>query len=208
MPGRRGLGRQAPPAHHTRRGLERQGHGLLRRCGLDRAGFRSGRRHVAALSLRREGAHEDEDDGAGDALAPHLQRAVDVILDARRRDDAVLAAATQFDAFVAAALKAAQNCDGVVVEVGLGGRRDSTNFLQAPITALVSAESRAHGGARRPLEDDAEKEAFDEGRRAGARRFEQGAARKGVEIALQTRRHAAGATAGEDRAMEGSRRGL
>ena len=59
---------------------------------------------------------------AGDALAPHLQRAVDVILDARRRNDAVLAAATQFDAFVAAALKAAQNCDAVVV-VGLGGKR-------------------------------------------------------------------------------------
>ena len=77
---------------------------------------------------------------AGDALAPHLQRAVDVILEARRRNDAVLGAATQFDAFVAAALKAAQKCDAVVVEVGLGGRRDSTNFLQAPITALVSVE--------------------------------------------------------------------
>ena len=77
---------------------------------------------------------------AGDALAPHLQRAVEVILDARRREDAVLAAATQFDAFVAAALKAAQKCDAVVVEVGLGGKRDSTNFLQAPITALVSVE--------------------------------------------------------------------
>ena len=77
---------------------------------------------------------------AGDALAPHLQRAVDVILDARRRNDAVLGAATQFDAFVAAALKAAQKCDAVVVEVGLGGKRDSTNFLQAPITALVSVE--------------------------------------------------------------------
>ena len=77
---------------------------------------------------------------AGDALAPHLQRAVDVILDARRNNDAVLGAATQFDAFVAAALKAAQKCDAVVVEVGLGGKRDSTNFLQAPITALVSVE--------------------------------------------------------------------
>ena len=108
-------------------------------AALERAGFRVGvvtSPHTYHFGERlRIGMRP-----AGDALAPHLQRAVDVILDARRRDDAVLGAATQFDAFVAAALKAAQKCDAVVVEVGLGGKRDSTNFLQAPITALVSVE--------------------------------------------------------------------
>jgi len=78
---------------------------------------------------------------AGDELAPHLQRAVEVILDARRADtNAALASATQFDASVAASLRAAHNCDALVVEVGLGGARDSTNFLRAPVTALVSVE--------------------------------------------------------------------
>ena len=108
-------------------------------AALERAGFRVGvvtSPHTYHFGERlRIGMRP-----AGDALAPHLQRAVDVILEARRREDAVLAAATQFDAFVAAALKAAQKCDAVVVEVGLGGKRDSTNFLQAPITALVSVE--------------------------------------------------------------------
>ena len=108
-------------------------------AALERAGFRVGvvtSPHTYHFGERlRIGMRP-----AGDALAPHLQRAVDLILEARRREDAVLAAATQFDAFVAAALKAAQKCDAVVVEVGLGGRRDSTNFLQAPITALVSVE--------------------------------------------------------------------
>ena len=108
-------------------------------AALERAGFRVGvvtSPHTYHFGERlRIGMRP-----AGDALAPHLQRAVDVILDARRRNDAVLGAATQFDAFVAAALKASQKCDAVVVEVGLGGKRDSTNFLQAPITALVSVE--------------------------------------------------------------------
>ena len=108
-------------------------------AALERAGFRVGvvtSPHAHHFGERlRIGMRP-----AGDALAPHLQRAVDVILEARRRNDAVLGAATQFDAFVAAALKASQKCDAVVVEVGLGGRRDSTNFLQAPITALVSVE--------------------------------------------------------------------
>ena len=108
-------------------------------AALERAGFRVGvvtSPHTYHFGERlRIGMRP-----AGDALAPHLQRAVDVILEARRCNDAVLGAATQFDAFVAAALKASQSCDAVVVEVGLGGRRDSTNFLQAPITALVSVE--------------------------------------------------------------------
>ena len=108
-------------------------------AALERAGFRVGMitsPHTYHFGERlRIGMRP-----AGDALAPHLQRAVDVILDARRREDAVLGAATQFDAFIAAALKASQKCDAVVVEVGLGGRRDSTNFLKAPITALVSVE--------------------------------------------------------------------
>ena len=108
-------------------------------AALERAGFRVGvvtSPHAHHFGERlRIGMRP-----AGAALAPHLQRAVDVILDARRNNDAVLGAATQFDAFVAAALKASQRCDAVVVEVGLGGLRDSTNFLQAPIAALVSVE--------------------------------------------------------------------
>ena len=108
-------------------------------AALERAGFRVGvvtSPHAHHFGERlRIGMRP-----AGDALAPHLQRAVDVILDARRRNDAVLGAATQFDAFVAAALKASQKCDAVVVECGLGGRRDSTNFLAADVAALTSVE--------------------------------------------------------------------
>ena len=168
-------------------------------AALERAGFRVGvvtSPHTYHFGERlRIGMRP-----AGDALAPHLQRAVDVILEARRREDAVLAAATQFDAFVAAALKAAQKCDAVVVEVGLGGKRDSTNFLQAPITALVSVE-REHtevlGDSLRGIA--AEKAGIctkdgvlvlgDLGRAPRE---------KALEIARKTRRHAAGAKAGED----------
>ncbi|KAJ8608714.1 hypothetical protein CTAYLR_009653, partial [Chrysophaeum taylorii] len=48
--------------------------------------------------------------------------------------------ATWFDVFVAASLHAARHCDWAVIECGLGGRRDSTNVLDAEVCALTSVE--------------------------------------------------------------------
>lgn len=67
-----------------------------------------------------------------ETLADSLERSLD---EASRE-------ASWFDVFVAASLDVAarSRCDYAVVECGLGGRLDSTNFLGAKIAALTSVE--------------------------------------------------------------------
>lgn len=111
----------------------------LLEASLHQAGLRVGRYaspHVHSIceriSLRRK-------DVAEDRLMEALERVLDV------RDQASLAgtpasAATWFDVFTAAAftLFALDKLDWVVVEVGLGGRLDSTNVLDGKVCVVTN----------------------------------------------------------------------
>lgn len=106
-------------------------------AGLDAAGYRVcviTSPHVDSLAERvlvgrgLQRINEDE-------LASHLE----VVLAAA--EAAPKLAVTWFDVLIAASLYAASHnkCDWAVVECGLGGRTDSTNFIGAEIAALTSA---------------------------------------------------------------------
>lgn len=53
---------------------------------------------------------------------------------------------TEFEFITAAALKyfADKNCDVVVLEVGLGGRLDSTNIIKTPLVTAIMSISLDH----------------------------------------------------------------
>ena len=87
--------------------------------------------------LRVDGAEVE-----GGALAARVAEAADAVAEARATDVMPLAAATWFDCFTAAAVATAFDlrCDALVVECGLGGLRDSTNFLAAPVSVVASVE--------------------------------------------------------------------
>ena len=117
-------------------------------AGLEASGRRVGlitSPHASRVTERvRVGSGRGLVEVGDDELAVCLERAADAVEAARREPYAAspLANATWFDVFTAAALKCVSSlkCDAVVVECGLGGARDSTNFLDAPLAAVTSVE--------------------------------------------------------------------
>ncbi|KAJ1457498.1 Mur ligase [Pelagophyceae sp. CCMP2097] len=108
-------------------------------CALLGAALRSAGRHVGVITsphveciterVRIDGVNVDKE---------KLAEAIDSALEARVRGD--VGSATWFDVFTAGALHLVRRCDYAVVECGLGGRRDSTNLLRAPVAVLTSVE--------------------------------------------------------------------
>lgn len=110
-------------------------------AALARAGLRAGRYaspHVERLTERvsLDGREIDEA-----ALAPALNRALDAY-EAARAAGTPAADATWFDLLTAAAfvIFAETNREWAVVEVGLGGRLDSTNIVDGEIAIVTNIE--------------------------------------------------------------------
>jgi len=114
-------------------------------AGLERAGYGVGlvtSPHAFSVTERvRRGDGRGLREADATKLGAQISAAAAAVERARRVSPrSPLARATWFDAFTAAALATLRDCDAVVVECGLGGRRDSTNFLQADVAALTSVE--------------------------------------------------------------------
>lgn len=109
--------------------------------GLLGAGLRVGRYsspHVERVNERVEiGGREVSDE----VLAEGLTRALDA-LEAGRSESGAAAEATWFDVLTAAAIRilARARVEWAVVEVGLGGRLDSTNALEAELAVVTNVE--------------------------------------------------------------------
>lgn len=110
-------------------------------AGLGAAGVRVGRYaspHVERVTERVQVAGRDAGD---DDLADGLERALAACADAEAAGSAA-AAATWFDLLTAAAfcVFAEADLEWVVVEVGLGGRLDSTNVVNGEVAVVTRIE--------------------------------------------------------------------
>jgi dihydrofolate synthase/folylpolyglutamate synthase len=110
-------------------------------AALFQAGHRVGRYSSPHLQHVTERVSINQSTISESDLALHLTVALSAFEDARRRNTAA-AAATWFDLLTAAAFLSfeAAAIDWAVIEVGLGGRRDSTNVIDAEVAVITNVE--------------------------------------------------------------------
>ena len=113
----------------------------LLEAAMLRAGYRVGRYSSPHLQQVTERVSIGQNAVDESILACALATALDVYEDARR-DDSAAAAATWFDVMTAAAFISFKEADveWAVVEVGLGGRLDSTNVIDAEVAVVTNVE--------------------------------------------------------------------
>jgi dihydrofolate synthase / folylpolyglutamate synthase len=110
-------------------------------AGLQRAGFKAGVYASPHVEHPRERVRIDGQGVADAVLAAGLERALDA-RETALQDGGVAGGATWFDLITAAAflIFAEQGVEWAAVEVGLGGRLDSTNALDGELCVLTNVD--------------------------------------------------------------------
>ncbi len=124
---------------------------------LSRAGYRTGRYISPYVFDFHERISVNDTYISGELLAELTERVAAAVEEMERDGwDAV----TEFEIVTAVAFLcfAAEKCDIVVLEVGLGGRFDATNIIEAPLVSVITAISKDHTAI---LGDTLEKIAFE-----------------------------------------------